>query len=139
VSALALALAAKITRRSLISTLRRAMAKRWSSGVALVSPLGCRRKGFPIANGGLVARRYHFARSCARGENKSPICALSFHQKSFQYCTADRKIPHLAASTAASSLALLERGSDSIRLKQAYFLAFHKNSCSKGLLNLNLN
>jgi hypothetical protein len=39
VSALALALAAK-------------MAKRWYSGVALVSPLGCRRKGFPIANGG---------------------------------------------------------------------------------------
>ena len=55
VSALALALAAKMARRSLISALRRAMAKRWSSGVALVSPLGCRRKGFPIANGGLVA------------------------------------------------------------------------------------
>jgi hypothetical protein len=47
VSALALALAAKMARRSLISAWRRAMAKRWSSSVALVSPLGCRRKGFP--------------------------------------------------------------------------------------------
>jgi hypothetical protein len=36
VSALALALAAKMARRSLISALRRAMAKSWSSGVALV-------------------------------------------------------------------------------------------------------
>jgi hypothetical protein len=34
VSALALALAAEMARRSLISALRRAMAKRWSSGVA---------------------------------------------------------------------------------------------------------
>jgi hypothetical protein len=47
VSALALALAAKMARRSLISALRRAMAKRWSSGVALVSPLGCSSKLYP--------------------------------------------------------------------------------------------
>jgi hypothetical protein len=32
----------------------------WSSGVALVSPLGCRRNGFPIADGGLVVRWCHF-------------------------------------------------------------------------------
>jgi hypothetical protein len=61
VSALALALAAKMARRSLSSAARRAIAKRGSSGIALVSPLGCRRKGFPIVNGGLFARRCHFA------------------------------------------------------------------------------
>jgi hypothetical protein len=39
---LVLALAAKLVRRSLISAARRAIAKRWSSGVALMLPLGCR-------------------------------------------------------------------------------------------------
>jgi hypothetical protein len=34
------------------------------SGVALVSPLGRRGNGFPIANWGLVARRCVFARPC---------------------------------------------------------------------------
>jgi hypothetical protein len=62
---LALALAAVMARRSLTSAAWRAIAIRWSSGVALAFPLSCRRNGFPIANGGLVARRCHFARSCA--------------------------------------------------------------------------
>jgi hypothetical protein len=51
VSALVLALVAKMARRSLTSAMRRAIAKRWSSDVALVLPLGCRRNGFTIANG----------------------------------------------------------------------------------------
>jgi hypothetical protein len=44
VSALALELAAKMARRSLASAARRAIADRWSSGVALVSPLGCAQR-----------------------------------------------------------------------------------------------
>ena len=50
-SALALALAVKMARRSLISAARRAIASRWSSGVAQVSPPSCRRNGFPVADG----------------------------------------------------------------------------------------
>jgi hypothetical protein len=61
VPALALALTAKMALRSLASATRRAIAKRRpSGGVALVSPLGCRRKNFPIANGSLVTRQCHF-------------------------------------------------------------------------------
>jgi hypothetical protein len=50
VSALALALAAKMARRSLTSTARRAIVNRRSSSATLVPPLGCRSNGFPIAN-----------------------------------------------------------------------------------------
>ena len=62
-----LASAAKRARRSLIMAAWRAMARRLSSGVTLVSPLGCRTNGFPISKGALVTSLCHWVRFCARG------------------------------------------------------------------------
>lgn len=78
VFALALALAAKKARLSLISG--GAANYRCSSSVAMVSPQGFCRSGFPIANRDLVASRYRFAWSCDGGS----ICKYQWDAKVFK-------------------------------------------------------
>ena len=46
------AFALKAARRASVSALCCAMRRRFSSGVTLVSPRGCRVNGLPISNGG---------------------------------------------------------------------------------------
>ena len=49
------AFALNAARRASVSALCCAMRRRFSSGVTLVSPRGCRVNGLPISNGGWVA------------------------------------------------------------------------------------
>ena len=58
------AFALKAARRASVSALCCAMRRRFSSGVTLVSPRGCRVNGLPISNGGWVTRLCQPARSC---------------------------------------------------------------------------
>ncbi len=54
--------------RHLAISAARCSAKRYlSSGVTLVSPVGCRKKGLPSLKGRMVTGFCHPARSCARG------------------------------------------------------------------------
>ena len=62
-----LLVALKSARRLAISAARSLAKRNLSSGVTLVSPLGCRTKGLPSLNGGSVTSLRHPARSCARG------------------------------------------------------------------------
>ena len=62
-----LLVALKFARRSAISAARCSAKHCLSSGVTLVSPLGCRTKGLPSSKGGLVKSLHHPAQSCARG------------------------------------------------------------------------
>ncbi len=62
-----LLMALKSARRLAISAARSLAKRSLSSGVTLVSPLGCRTKGLPSLNGGLVTSLRHPARSCAWG------------------------------------------------------------------------
>ena len=71
------ALAWKAARRSEISAARCAMCRRLSSGVTLVSPLGLRTNGLPIAKGGLVTSLCQAARSCARVAHSVKVVDMS--------------------------------------------------------------
>ena len=62
-----LLVASKFARRLTISAARCSAKRCLSSGVTLVSPLGCRTKGFPSLKGGSVTSLRHLARSYARG------------------------------------------------------------------------
>ena len=59
--------AMKSARRLAISAARCPATRFLSSGVTLVSPLGCRTQGLPSLNGGSVTSLRHPARSYARG------------------------------------------------------------------------
>ena len=70
-----LLLASKTARRSAISAARCATARRLSSGVTLVSPRGCRTKGFPMAKGGVVEDLPDAvpSQACPLGEHRKKV------------------------------------------------------------------
>ena len=67
VLSLQLLMVLKSARRLAILAARCSAKRYLSSGVTLVSPLGCRTKSLPRLKGGSVTSLRHPARSCARG------------------------------------------------------------------------